>query len=429
MTLFSKPLEKITKADLDKLIADAVPEGDQIEFKERLSASKKGIEPWSAGQGEIGEKGRDSLLREVVALANAYGGHVLLGIGETSTKPPRAAKTAPLRDCVDLAERVMLMARDCIDPQLPVFEAVGVPTGNDGAGVVVMRVPKSRMAPHMLKPTKECYFRRSDRSEPMNMREIQDLTLSLSRHIDEVEKVFQSFRIPPDAQPDGHDIELFLRATGVPVGSPVSLESLPKEPRFSKDFSRFKASLSGGRTFEVMLPLVSHASRPILRGDRTEENRGQLKLLVNRHLNGAINTNFFVGFANTEEHKYLVVPWAMRVFAETLLQIELIRRSAGAPNLEYGIEFEFGCLCAHDQEYDLLEPELRGSHERVLAQVKTQRVTLPRYSVGAIEEHDKLFQLLFCDVWNFVGHDPGEYSQVQVDLSPALEAIEASLNS
>ena len=47
---------------------------------------------------------------------------------------------------------------------------VGVPTEEDGSGVVVFRAPRSRMAPHRLTQSKDCYVRRADRCEVMTMR-------------------------------------------------------------------------------------------------------------------------------------------------------------------------------------------------------------------------------------------------------------------
>lgn len=46
---------------------------------------------------------------------------------------------------------------------------------------MVIRVPQSRLAPHRLQQTRECYIRRADRTEKMTMREIQDLTLQRER--------------------------------------------------------------------------------------------------------------------------------------------------------------------------------------------------------------------------------------------------------
>ncbi len=116
-----------------------------------------------------------------VAMANSYGGDVIIGIVETDEKPPRAQALNPLPNCVDLASRLERAARDLIKPQIP-LGVQGIPT-DGSSGIVIFRVPRSRNAPHRLEMKgieKECYKRVSDRTEAMSMREIQDLTFSTS---------------------------------------------------------------------------------------------------------------------------------------------------------------------------------------------------------------------------------------------------------
>ena len=97
----------------------------------------------------------NELLEEAVAFANAYGGALLLGIRESESRPPVAAEITPIPKCQELAERLNLVFRDCVEPQIPVIEIFAVPTDGD-CGVVVIRTGRSRMAPHRVKPTRKC---------------------------------------------------------------------------------------------------------------------------------------------------------------------------------------------------------------------------------------------------------------------------------
>jgi predicted HTH transcriptional regulator len=45
------------------------------------------------------------VLAEVVAMANIYGGDVVLGIEESEEKPPRAIAVHHMPECIDLASR------------------------------------------------------------------------------------------------------------------------------------------------------------------------------------------------------------------------------------------------------------------------------------------------------------------------------------
>lgn len=67
--LLSKPAEEIGPADIDALVASALPEGDQIEFKRSLSTTKGKRDPWEHGK-EPGDNAKTEILEEVTAFAN-----------------------------------------------------------------------------------------------------------------------------------------------------------------------------------------------------------------------------------------------------------------------------------------------------------------------------------------------------------------------
>ena len=226
IAVLSKPADQIGVSDLNELIDSEVPESDQIEFKETLSTKDGSPDRWITHRDRIGEKARNQILEETVAFANAYGGALLLGIRESESRPPVAAEIKPIPRCADLAERLKLKFRDCVEPQIPLIEIFAVPTDGD-CGVVVIRTSRSRMAPHRVIPTGKCPIRRSDRCEEMTMREIQDLTLNLSRGLERLErqlearselfeKEFDRLTTPDDAWG--------IRATAAPVGEDIRFD-------------------------------------------------------------------------------------------------------------------------------------------------------------------------------------------------------------
>ena len=138
-------------------------------------------------QKRIGDYAKKKVLEETVAFANAYGGALLLGIKESGARPPVATAIEPIPRCHDLAESLKLVLRDCVEPQLPQIDIFGIEK-TDGAGVVILRVGRSRQAPHRITTTLVCPVRRSDRCEKMTMREIQDMTLNVSRGLERLDK-------------------------------------------------------------------------------------------------------------------------------------------------------------------------------------------------------------------------------------------------
>ena len=226
--VLSKPADQVGAPDIKALVSSSVPEGQRIEFKKTLPAARGQKDPWISGKNKIGKEAKDKLLKEVVALANAYGGACVLGIEESSTNPRVAARICPVPRYADLAERLKLVFRDRVEPQLPHLEIFPVPTSAT-EGVVVLRVPRSLLAPHRIKGTWICPIRRSDRSEEMSMREIQDMTLNMSRGNARLDTQFQerASRFESEfgclASPDN---AYGLRITAVPVLNDIRLNSV-----------------------------------------------------------------------------------------------------------------------------------------------------------------------------------------------------------
>ena len=136
--VLSKPLDQIGPGDIQELIDSEVPEGEQIEFKRSLRSKGDGTPDRRLTHGDgIGERARDQILEEAVAFANAYGGALVLGIAESEANPPIAAGTSPIPRCAELAERLKLVFRDCVEPQIPRVEIGAVPTEENGDGGVM----------------------------------------------------------------------------------------------------------------------------------------------------------------------------------------------------------------------------------------------------------------------------------------------------
>ena len=78
LEVLSKPLDEIGIADVQSLIDSEVPESEQIEFKEKLPGEGGTPDPWEHDD-KIGEHAKNTILKEVVAFANAYGGALFIG--------------------------------------------------------------------------------------------------------------------------------------------------------------------------------------------------------------------------------------------------------------------------------------------------------------------------------------------------------------
>jgi predicted HTH transcriptional regulator len=118
--IFENPLAELAWSDFESVIFNCLEEDQTLEFKETLPARDGNADIWQLGQDKIGNYARDTLAKEVVAFANAYGGVIIIGIAETDERPPRAKDFAkPLvRNCIDCVERLNPSLRSLIDPPI-----------------------------------------------------------------------------------------------------------------------------------------------------------------------------------------------------------------------------------------------------------------------------------------------------------------------
>ncbi len=406
IALFSRPLEDLHSEDVRQLVVEQYPEGDTVEFKSTLPARGRTIDPWIQGESRIGTKAREEILEEVVAFANAHGGHLVLGIVESDDKPHRAVDVNPIPRCADLADRLRLQARDCIEPQIPVVGITGVPTDEDGAGVVVIRVDESRAAPHRLIPTLQCYVRRSDRSEKMTMREIQDLTLQRDRAANRADAAFSTRRqefaafmtafIDKKKETDA----LGIRATLLPVGARLFIRKVYGNAEVQPVFEIYKVHLRKGSTSLLHLPLGGGAGRPILRGIKCDGDYGHYG--INREVlcDGLIEYSL-ISLPTEHETADLYPEWAFGLTLNAILTAHRFRSAAGAPGAEYGLEVEF-----LRKGSDLRMTGFGGGSpvgRRWI--IDPNPLLLPRLSLGDASEIPMLMSQIAEDLFNAAGID------------------------
>ena len=352
--LLSKPAAEIDPTDIDALIASALPEGEQVEFKRSLSTAKGKRDPWEDGK-EPGDKAKTAILEEVTAFANGYGGILLLGIDESSTRPAAASAITSLPRCTDLAERFKLVFRDCVEPQLPGLEVFAVPTNGEN-GVVVFRVARSHSAPHRVTKTLVCPVRRGDRCEKLTMREIQDMTLNVSRGLERLET-----RLSERSKRFSREFERLIspenafgcRFTAVPTNDDIEFERVFRNHTLAEGFYVPWQNVSmNGRTISEV-NCGPRSWRALLRGARSDNKMAEVERNDDGHLvRKKINWNFYheihcdglVEFGGLHESKweYQFFPpeWLFIMFGNLLLWVNNVRQLSDSPSVEYVIEVE-----------------------------------------------------------------------------------------
>jgi hypothetical protein len=104
----------------------------------------------------------------------------------------------------------------------------------------------------------------------------------------------------------------------------------------------------------------------------------------------------------------------MGLVGNALCAVERFRRAAGAPDIEFGLEFE---ICINGPEMPV--PGYGSSVvSRDLGHFPKDQTIFPRYSVGAFNEFASVTALLENDFWNAAGCDWDQH--LEIDYARAL---------
>ncbi len=421
--LFTLPLDQLRAEHVETLRREEVPESQTVEFKQTLAAKSGRTAPWLDGGDEVGDHGRNDVLKEVVAFANSGGGNVVLGIVESGDHPKRAMGVNHLPRCHELADRFRLMARDCIDPQLPSLEVCGVPMpgGDEHAGVVLFRVPPSRLAPHRIKPTKHCYLRRADRTEEMTMREIQDMSVRLARGEaaikERLEESHQHYLSVVALWDRESVLEVGVRATVLPVGGNVHIDRVYRVEKLTLLRPTITATIDG-EAQELWVPqgnvLPRLSFRPVLRGGMRITDTDERRVTAE-----TIFSDGLVEFAYKyiEQTEAIFAHQVVALAANALLVADVARQVAGVPGAELILDVELRSDEWHNGSIArgaqfLFQPT--GTRTKDLG---PEPLRLPMRSVGETGEFTLALRSVLDDLRNECGLPHVE--QFEIDLSAA----------
>jgi hypothetical protein len=169
----------ITEGDLISLIADAVPEGKTLDYKEMLPGSS--------------DADKKEFLADASSFANTSGGHLVFGVVESQGVPTRIVGTGSADLDLELRRLDGILASG-LEPRI----RYGMRTVNckDGAKVVVLRVERSWLGPHrvVFKGHDKFYGRNSAGKYPLDVSELRT-AFTLSQTITERIRAFRTDRI------------------------------------------------------------------------------------------------------------------------------------------------------------------------------------------------------------------------------------------
>jgi len=212
--MIPRPINEITKADVDALISLKTAERRTLDYKELLPGGT--------------DEEKKEFLYDVSSFANAAGGDLVFGVTDQKgpdgkpTGIPETAAGVPFANASAEIARLENILQSSIAPRIPSVqfrEVAGFPQGS----VLILRIPKSWASPHMVtfRNVARFYSRNSTGKYPLDVFEIRS-AFALSETLPERLKAFRQGRLAaivagetPIPLPDGGKVILHL----VPIGS------------------------------------------------------------------------------------------------------------------------------------------------------------------------------------------------------------------
>ena len=304
----------------------------------------------------------------------------------------------------------------------------------DDAGAIVIRVSRSRLAPHRVIPSLVCPIRRSDRCEKMTMREIQDLVLNLARGTEKLDTLLteRSKRFEEEFHGFRGDA-IGIRATAAPLGDEIRFAPSHQALRDELNWHSVIARSDGAPCELGGLKIPSTNWRPILRGARMEESypdsltsRSLIKKVYREtHCNGLVELGLVSSrsieqllFYPDQCGGFLPAGWLIAMFANLLVWIDRLRNHAGAPVAEYALELEtriYGeplprlTVLKRIENFRIQRGQSIGEMgaesvlDRTALGTPMDSTLFPKYSLGSSDEIIPILNSFELDLWNNVG--------------------------
>jgi len=164
--MIAKPFDQIDRPDLERLVTDQVHEGRMLDFKRDIALSN--------------DEHRRELARDVSSFANAAGGDLIFGVEEAKDENgknlgyPEKVVGVECPNFDDTKLRIESIIRENIDPRIHGIDIRKI-DGFERGPVIVVRIPRSWNAPHMVSYKSQTHFysRNSSGKHPLDVREIK----------------------------------------------------------------------------------------------------------------------------------------------------------------------------------------------------------------------------------------------------------------
>ena len=155
--IFTKPIQEITYQDVLDFCSEQHQESIHLDYKREVARS---------------------LVKTIAAMANTWGGVVVIGVDEEDSRPRLPVDGLPYEE--HLRERINnLILGNVIPPLFPEIQVCRSPGGD--RALIVVRIPQSQLTPHAIQGNSQVYLRTETSNEPEELASLDRIQWLIDR--------------------------------------------------------------------------------------------------------------------------------------------------------------------------------------------------------------------------------------------------------
>ncbi len=278
MSIFNKPFEEIVFEDIEALVQQRTTENQSLEFKQV---------PWTRDD----EGGRE-MLRDITSMANAYGGYIIIGVGEETDGT--AKEIATINDAETERDRITSLCLASVEPRIADLKINCL--NKEGRTVIIIYVSSSLRAPYLItyKGLYQFWNRHDRQKSKMSVEEVRDQFLK-NYNITENTERFLDKRNQLILKSLGNEATLILKA--VPIDTRTEFVDIKDQELREKMLNQTNGRVHGWTLkFSSSLPVepsfygLKVGGEPDFRKLELHRN-GYLEAVIRRELTRTENIN------------------------------------------------------------------------------------------------------------------------------------------